>query len=217
MKCTLCNTPLRNKVDKFYYVCSTCGAYVKDKKYYINASQEKCRYEEHNNDISNSDYQKFTAPITDIILEKFNSTHIGLDYGCGTGPVISEVLKNRGYNIKLYDPYFYPDGDYLNYSYDYIFSCEVFEHFCHPKQEIETLLSLLKPNGYLIIKTHLYDKKIDFSTWYYRNDRTHVFIYTQKTIHFIAKSFNLDLKVLDERVIVLKKTACNSEQPATFR
>lgn len=206
MNCTLCNTPLVNQADKFYFICSTCGALVKNNKYYVTPEREKTRYEEHNNDVNDTRYQKFTSPITNTILEKFDPMHLGLDYGCGTGPVISKILIDKGYRIKLYDPFFYPDKSFLNHTYDYIFCCEVFEHFYNPKQEITKLLDLLKPNGYLIIMTHLYHKQIDFSTWYYRNDLTHVFIYTTKTIHFIAEKYNLGIEKLNEKVIVLKKT-----------
>ncbi len=205
MECTLCNTALKEKADDYYFVCSTCGAYVKDRQFYVSAEYEKNRYEEHNNDVNDSGYQKFTSPVIQTVLENFNTAHLGLDYGCGTGPVISKVLNDNGYHVKLYDPYFYPDDDYINHTYDYIFGCEVFEHFYQPKQEIEKLLELLKPNGKLIIMTHLYDRSKNFKNWYYRNDPTHVFIYTKKTVHYLKKIYKLKIEKQDERLIVLKK------------
>ena len=207
MKCTLCDTVLDKMADEYYFICNTCGAYVKDEKYYLNRKEEKERYKEHDNDVFDEGYQNFTSPITNAILENHNAEQLGLDYGSGTGPVISKQLKDQGYQVKLYDPYFHPDEDYLNYSYDYIFCCEVFEHFYEPKQEIEKLLHLLKPGGRLYIMTHLYNKKIDFTDWYYRNDPTHVFIYTQKTIEFIAKRYALTIEELTDRLIIMKNTA----------
>ena len=210
MNCPLCETLLINKVDDYYYLCPTCGAYVKDKSFYLNTKQEKDRYEEHNNDVNDLQYQNFTSRITNAVLEQFNTTHLGLDYGCGTGPVISKILKDKGYQILLYDYYFYQNNDYLNYQYDYIFSCEVFEHFYHPKQEIEKLLKLLKPKGVLLIMTHLYNSSIDFKNWYYRKDPTHVFIYTAKTILFIAKKYMLPIEKQNDRMIILKKRPTTS-------
>ena len=134
MNCTLCGTKLEDRADKFYFICSTCGAYVKDKDFYVSAESEKSRYEEHNNDVNDINYQNFTSPITNTILEKFGPNHLGLDYGCGTGPVITKSIRDRDYNVMLFDPFFYPDESYLNYQYDYIFCCEVFEHFLNPKQ-----------------------------------------------------------------------------------
>ena len=206
MNCTLCDTPLTNHVDKFYFACGTCGAYVKDQGYYVTHQQEKSRYEEHNNDVNDERYQNFTSPITDAILEKYTAAHLGLDYGCGTAPVISKKLLDKGYQVKLFDPYFHPDEDYLNHQYDYIFSCEVFEHFHRPQQEIQKLLDLLKHNGLLLIMTHLYDSSIDFKNWYYRKDDTHVFIYTRKTFEFIAARYNLTVERQNNRLIFLKKT-----------
>ncbi|KQC05514.1 MAG: 2-polyprenyl-3-methyl-5-hydroxy-6-metoxy-1,4-benzoquinol methylase [Candidatus Cloacimonas sp. SDB] len=205
MNCPLCNTQLETRADKYYFICSTCDARVKDKKYYLTPEQEKCRYEEHNNNVKDMCYQNFTAPITKTILQKFNLKHSGLDYGCGTGPVISTILQKKGYNVKLYDPLFHPDEGYLDHHYDYIFSCEVFEHFYQPATEIKKLISLLKPQGYLLFMTHLYDENTNFQNWYYRNDPTHVFIFTAKTINYIAENFNLSLEKLDNRLIIFKK------------
>jgi SAM-dependent methyltransferase len=210
MNCTLCNTALKNRLDKHYFICSTCGGIVKDEKYYLTPKQEKSRYEEHNNDVNDTRYQQFTAPITELVIEKFDPTHLGLDYGCGTGPVISKQLKEKGYEVQLYDPYFFPDNEYMNYNYDYIFGCEVFEHFHNPKHEIEKLLNLLKPNGNLIIMTHLYDKSIFFDTWYYRNDATHVFIFTELTIHYLSEKYDLTIERLSERLIVFRKNVSKS-------
>lgn len=205
MNCPLCNAQLTKKVDEYYFICSACGAYVMDSKYYVSFLSEKSKYEEHNNDIHDVRYQKFASPLTEEILEHFEPYHLGLDYGSGTGPVISKILQDKGYNVKLYDPYFHPDESYLNLKYDYIFSCEVFEHFHQPKQEIEKLVNLLKTDGYLLIMTSLYHSKIDFRNWNYRDDQTHVFIYTTKTINYIAEKFNLEIMKQDNRTIILKK------------
>lgn len=207
MKCTLCSTPLTNKADDYYFICDTCGAYIKNVKYYLTTEQEKCRYEEHHNDVNDLGYQKFTSPITNNILEKFSPKHLGLDYGCGTGPVISKMLQDKGYKVELFDPYFYPNQKYLDYRYDYIIACEVFEHFYHPKEEIERLIGLLKPNGYLYIMTHLYSSQIDFKKWYYRKDPTHVFIYTEKSISFIANKYSMYIERQSDRLIILKKVS----------
>lgn len=205
MHCPLCETSLQHLIDAFYYHCQTCDAYVKDSAFYLDEHQEKERYEIHNNDVNDAGYQQFTSPITNYILEKYSPNQLGLDFGCGTGPVISKQLHDQHYRVKLYDPYFFTDESYLNFQYDYIFSCEVFEHFYHPKQEIEKLLRLLKTSGRLLIMTHLYDGVIAFSNWYYRKDPTHVFIYTSKTIAYIAKKHQLHIEFQNNRFVILQK------------
>jgi SAM-dependent methyltransferase len=203
--CPLCETSLQHLIDAFYYHCQTCDAYVKDSAFYLDEHQEKERYEIHNNDVNDAGYQQFTSPITNYILEKYSPNQLGLDFGCGTGPVISKQLHDQHYRVKLYDPYFFTDESYLNFQYDYIFSCEVFEHFYHPKQEIEKLLRLLKTSGRLLIMTHLYDGVIAFPNWYYRKDPTHVFIYTSKTIAYIAKKHQLHIEFQNNRFVILQK------------
>lgn len=205
MNCTLCTTPLTERVDIAYFICPTCGAYQKDKALYFSEEQEKSHYEFHNNDVNDIGYQNFTSPITNYLIEHTNSNQLGLDFGCGKGPVITHQLEQKGYTIKLYDPYFYPSMDYLNYKYDFIFSCEVFEHFYEPKIEIEKLTQLLKTKGLLVVMTHFYNQQQPFENWYYRKDQTHVFIYTPKTVNYIATHFGYEILILTERLMVLRK------------
>ena len=145
-------------------------------------------------------------PITNYVIEKFLPEHKGLDFGSGTGPVISSMLIEKGYDIVQYDPFFAPDQNVLNNMYDYIVSCEVYEHFHNPKKEINSLIPLLNANGVLLIMTMLYSDQINFNTWYYRNDPTHVFIYRKETMEYIANEKNLEIDILTDRFIVLRKT-----------
>lgn len=207
MICTLCGSELINKKDAFFYECTLCKALVKDDQHYLSASEEKAQYITHNNDVKDVRFQNFTSPITNYVLANFSSKDKGLDFGSGTGPVISYMLNQSNYNIVQYDPFFAPQINLLENKYDYIVSCEVFEHFYKPKQEINRLISLLNANGTLLIKTVLFTDSVYFKTWYYRNDPTHVFIYRKETIEFIAKEWNLELDVLSDKLIVFKKTA----------
>lgn len=207
MTCTLCGSALIRKKDEYYYDCDTCKAIIKDKAYYLAAVEEKARYETHNNDVNDSRYQNFTSPITNYVIKEFSPEHKGLDFGSGTGPVISSMLAKRGYDIVQYDPFFAPNEHLLNGQYDYIVSCEVFEHFYNPKKEIDRLTSILKAKGMLLIMTLLYKEQIDFNTWFYRKDPTHVFIYRKETIEYIANQKNLEIVMVTDRLIVLKNSS----------
>ena len=207
MNCTLCATFLTTKVDNDYYICPNCNAYLKCDDLYFDEVQEKNHYEQHNNDVNDVGYKNFTAPVTNTVLKYCSTEMVGLDYGCGKGPVITEQLKAKGFTVDLYDPYFYPDTSYLNKQYDFIFSCEVFEHFYHPKEEILKLKNCLKQDGLLIVKTHLFNHQTDFKNWYYRKDQTHVFIYTFETFAYISQYFGFEIVTLEERLIVLRKRA----------
>ncbi|WP_299212307.1 class I SAM-dependent methyltransferase [uncultured Dokdonia sp.] len=206
MTCPLCSSLLSIQKDSHFYDCETCKAIVQDKNHYITADEEKAHYECHNNDVEDVRYQNFTMPITQYVLDTFLPTHKGLDFGSGTGPVISSMLQKKHYDIVQYDPFFAPDERVLMSTYDYIVSCEVFEHFHHPKVEIDRLVGLLKPNGLLLVMTLLYTDSIDFKTWHYRKDPTHIFIYRAETIAYIAKEKGLEILELTNRFIVLRKT-----------
>lgn len=205
MNCTLCNSPLLKNQEEEYYNCTICRAWVKDKGLYLTPEEEKLRYLTHNNDINDPRYRKFTSPITNVIFENFGVQHKGLDFGSGTGPVISGVLKEAGYNVKQFDPYFANDPGLLLLQYDYIFACEVVEHFYDPAKEFGQLFAMLKAGGKLILMTHLYEENIDFNTWYYRKDPTHVFIYCKETFEYIATKFGFEKPEIKDRLVVLRR------------
>ncbi len=205
MKCTLCLTFLQTKIDREFYDCPVCRAMVKDTGLYPDNQKEKLRYLTHNNDVNDIRYQEFTSPITNYILEHYSINDEGLDFGCGTGPVISKVLKDNGYSVAQYDPYFANHPENLKKSYDYIAACEVVEHFYNPRREFQNLLQLLNNKGVLAIMTLIYEDNIDFTTWYYRKDPTHVFIYRKQTFDYICKEFGFRECTVENRLIVLKK------------
>ncbi len=133
----------------------------------------------------------------------FDIDSIGLDFGCGPGPVISHLLQNSGYMIKQYDPIFHVDQRVLESKYHYIVCCEVIEHFHSPAEEFRRLRSLLKSNGELICMTDLITDETDFAKWYYKNDPTHVFLYRRETLQYIAEEFDFAKCRIDGRLIVM--------------
>lgn len=176
-----------------------------DKSLRPDLKEEKMRYEEHINDTENTGYQNFVSPITKSVLANFSPENKGLDFGAGTGPVISKILNNNNFSIVQYDPFFYNNPKLLNNTYDYIVCCEVMEHFYHPKKEFELLKELLQPNGKLYCMTDLWDESIDFHKWYYKNDLTHVFIYHKKTIEWIKRNIGFSEVTVKDRLITFRK------------
>jgi SAM-dependent methyltransferase len=203
MECPLCNHPLEAQLDSTYFDCQNCGGIVMDNRFYLSPEKEKERYETHNNDVNDERYQKFTSPIWKHILANFSTAAKGLDFGSGTGPVITKVLRENGYQVALYDPYFAPDESVLKNKYNYIFSCEVIEHFYNPAKEFSKLFDMLLPGGELILMTHIYNETIPFKNWYYRKDPTHVFIYREETMVYIANEHQAEVKYMDERLVVM--------------
>ncbi len=191
-KCPLCHSHaglFYKKKEKRYYQCAHCLSIFVDPRCYVSKEDEKKRYQEHNNDIENPNYQKFVAPIINEVERRFGKEHRGLDFGAGTGPVIAKLLGEKKYVIDLYDPFFWNNPEKLEEKYDYIVCCEVMEHFHFPDKEFALLKSLLKPGGVLFCMTDIYSEEIDFKTWYYKDDITHVFFYHRNAIEWIHSKF----------------------------
>lgn len=167
---------------------------------------EKERYLTHNNDVNDRRYRNFVSPIVNAVLDDMKPLHHkGLDFGAGTGPVITKILLEKKYNIEPYDPLFLNDRRLLENQYDFIVCCEVIEHFHYPFEEFEMLYNLLEDNGCLYCMTHLYQPNIDFGTWYYKNDPTHVFFYTAKTMEFIKEEIGFQSMKIEDRLVTFKK------------
>jgi len=200
--CPLCNTvsELFYEDTQRYYRCLTCCGIFVDSKDLPDKTQEKHRYELHDTDTEDEGYRKFVLPVTSSIKRDFSVLACGLDFGAGTSAIISKVLKD--YNISNYDPYFHNYPHLLDKKYDYISSCEVIEHFYNPRKEFKLLKSMLKPHAKLYFMTDIYDKKTDFASWYYKNDPTHVFLYSRETFQWIKKEFGFCDVFIEKRLIV---------------
>ncbi|UJH92130.1 class I SAM-dependent methyltransferase [Antarcticibacterium sp. 1MA-6-2] len=128
-----------------------------------------------------------------------------MDFGCGTGPVASVFLRRQGFSINLYDPFFEDHPEVLKKKYDFIMCCEVMEHFQNPRREFKLLHKLLNPGGKLYCKTSLYREENDFGSWYYKNDPTHVFLYTEDTLKWIRLDFGFTELQIDPKLIIFTK------------
>ena len=194
--CQLCNAKSTLFYKDEFYKCSYCKAIFRPKEKLLDNEKEKQRYDSHTNDANDLGYQNFVKPITNSILNEFKSADIGLDFGCGKDSPIVKILEENSYKIAKYDIFFYDDKKILEQKYDYIACCEVIEHFYTPKKEFELLKSLLKDSGVLYLMTGIYSDEMDFSKWWYKNDLTHVFIYTKETLYWIKKEFGFkDIKI----------------------
>ena len=206
--CPLCNSTssvFYQHKKRLYHQCDNCFGIFADKKLIPDSETEKLRYTEHNNDIEDIKYQQFVSPISSAIMRDFTKNSKGLDFGAGTGPVISKILTDNDFGIKQFDPFFHNHPELLNDKYDYIACCEVIEHFHNPKKEFILLKKLLNENGKLYCMTDIYNENIDFHKWYYKNDLTHVFIYHQRTIHWIKEEIGFSDVTIEGKLITFDK------------
>lgn len=205
--CPLCKSEsdfyTKDKIRSFYR-CNNCKSVFSDRNTLLLSNDEKNRYEMHNNDIFDVRYKDFVSPITNSILNDFDKNHIWLDFWAWPWPIISKVLEDNNYNISKYDPYFWNNENLLSKKYDYIACCEVIEHFYNPDIEFEKLKNMLKKDWKLFLMTHIYDETIDFKSWYYKNDITHVFFYTKESLEYIKQKYDFSSLQIKDRLIVFE-------------
>jgi len=173
--------------------------------YYLNAEEEKGRYDLHSDDVEAKGYQNFVKPITEHVAQCFTKEDKGLDFGCGKTEIVKYVLEQKGFNIKGYDPIYFNQKKLLNDSYNYITSCEVIEHLFRPKEVFQLLYDILLPKGKLFIKTSLYSLDLNFEKWWYKNDPTHVTLYTKKSLEYIKDYYGFTSLEIHKKHIVFSK------------
>jgi len=210
MDCRLC----KSRAELFYtgqlgeyFSCTRCLGVFMSPDSHLSQEGERARYESHTNGEDDASYQAFVAPIVDEIRGSFTTGKKGLDFGCGAGPrAISSMLKKSGYSVEQYDPIFKKDTSVFRHRYDFIACCEVIEHFRHPAREFLKLQALLEPKGKLLCMTELLTAEIDFATWPYKDDPTHIFFYRPKTVKFIQDTFGFGKSTIQDRLVVFENS-----------
>ena len=170
-----------------YGHCSQCLGIFMDRRDLLDPHAEKSQYLTHNNDVNDPRYRAFVRSFVEVIAASEPEGVHGLDYGAGTGPVVAVMLEELGYHVSLWDPYFHAAEDVLKERYDFLFACEVIEHFYDPAESFRHMKSLLTDRGTLYCRTQLIPGDRPFGSWGYRNEETHVFFYHETTIAWIAQ------------------------------
>lgn len=169
-----------------YWKCNTCEVRFLDPAQHPAPEEERRQYSLHENDPDDPRYRNFLAKLVTPLAARLCPASKGLDYGCGPGPALAAMMRELGHDMSIYDPFFFPDGEALSRSYDFIACTEVVEHFHHPAKEFDRLHDLLRPGGWLGIMTSFQTDDARFADWHYRKDPTHVVFYREETFQTIA-------------------------------
>ena len=188
-----------------YFRCKTCLGLFTDPKSRLSPEKEKERYSLHNNDVDDPEYRKFLSKLFDPLIKKLKKESRGLDYGCGPGPALASMLREAGFSVDIYDPYFFPDESYRDKVYDFITCTEAAEHFYEPHREFNKLDRVLANKGILGVMTNFYEDTINFEDWYYRKDPTHVVFYAVKTLQCIAEERSWEVDIQCGNVVFFEK------------
>lgn len=165
-----------------YRQCERCHGTVAAFDSLPSEERERSQYELHENDPDDPHYRRFVAQLVEPLVERLQAGAEGLDYGCGNGPAGAAMLSEAGFIMSYYDPFFAKDDAALKRQYDFIFCCEVAEHFHEPAGEFEKLDHLLRAGGVLAVMTSMEYSDVDFASWHYRRDPTHVAFYKPETM-----------------------------------
>lgn len=188
-----------------YWRCTRCDATFLDPSQLPDADAERARYDLHNNQVDDPNYRDFLWKVCAPLLECLPAAQEGLDYGCGPGPALAQMLTEAGHRMRLYDPFFHPDPAALDRTYDFVTCTEAAEHFHDPQKEFTRLDRLVRTGGWLAFMTSFQIDDAAFADWHYRRDLTHVAFYRETTFHRLARQFGWECKVPVKNVALMRK------------
>lgn len=209
MSCPLCHARQTRDyafVDgEKYYRCSDCALVFLSPQQLPSKQTEKALYDQHRNDPADDGYRTFLSQVSVPLTAQLPPGASGLDYGCGPGPALVAMMRERGFSCEGYDPIYACDTQLLEGRYDFVTCTEVVEHFHHPGRDFDTLVTLLNPGGWLAIMTRWLTDDVDFQRWHYRRDPTHVCFYNRDTFEWIARHHGLRACYPQDHVTLLQK------------
>ncbi len=210
--CPLCDCPKSNfyftdpkNFQHTYHHCSRCDLVFVIPDCRLSFDEEKARYDMHHNDDSRDDYIDFLSRLAKPTLQHLPSEAHGLDFGSGESQAMANLFRQAGHRCDCYDIFYYPDKTLLQHRYDFIIASEVIEHLYQPKIIFMQWLSLLQPEGILAIMTGFRPADKAFPNWWYKNDPTHVSLFSSKTFDYLQKAYRLQVIEKDQNIILFSK------------
>lgn len=203
--CPLCRAPaisLPPIQKRAFLHCRQCDLIFVPPAQHLTPAEEKLRYQQHQNTLENEGYVNMLGRCVDLLRRHASDVRHVLDYGCGPSPVLVELLHRAGYQASGYDPFFATDVDLSN-TFDAVTCVETSEHFAQPRANLQRILRLIRPQGYLAIMTRFHQGPDCLGDWWYARDPTHVAFYSHKTLHWICGEFTLTPLYLDDRDLAL--------------
>jgi 2-polyprenyl-3-methyl-5-hydroxy-6-metoxy-1,4-benzoquinol methylase len=204
--CPLCradvNQPYFKNNAGEYVECCVCEMVFVLEQYHLNEQDEKARYDYHQNNPNDVHYRDFLSKLLNPMLKLLSKGDTGLDFGCGSGPTLSVMFAEQGYQMQLFDKYYANNLAVFNKKYDFITATEVWEHLSQPEAEIERLFAMLTNKGRLGVMTQMITSKVDFKHWYYKDDVTHICFFTKNTMRYLAKKYHYKVMLIADNVAI---------------
>lgn len=209
LHCPLCateqNTPFFTDKRREYVRCDNCALVFVPPVYFLDRDAERAEYDLHENEIDDPGYRQFLARLAQPLLERLPAGASGLDFGCGPGPALAQMLRDGGCQVALYDSFYYPDQSVLGQYFDFVSATEVVEHLHRPGVQLQQLWQQLHAGGWLGVMTKLVRDAQAFASWHYKNDPTHVSFFSETTWYWWAQRQGASIEILGADVILLQK------------
>lgn len=201
MKCKICHNEvflakiikIRKVYDAKYYSCDYCGfMFVGNPTWLDEAYAEPINITDTGYILRNVYLSRKTLVLFTFLFGRDSNF---LDFAGGYG-VLSRLMRDYGLNFLLTDAYtanlFMKGFEYKNQKIEALTCFECFEHFVFPLKEIEKMLKISKN---IFFSTSILPEVIPDDSWeYYGAEHgQHVSFYSQKTLVYIAKKYNLNI------------------------
>ena len=207
--CPLCaDTAVRDWYEdarRPYKHCGNCELVFVPPAWHLEREAERAEYDLHENDIDDAGYRRFLSRLADPLRDRLSAGDAGLDFGCGAGPALAQMLRESGFGVDLYDSYYFPDPVVFKRQYDFICATEVVEHLFRPGWELQRLWRHLADGGWLGVMTKLVRDRAAFASWHYKNDPTHVCFFSEATWRWWAGQRGARVEFIGADVILLQK------------
>lgn len=214
MECKVCNqenesifgATILEKYRITYYHCSNCGFLQTEEPYWLDEA-----YMESIN-VSDTGYMQrnlnLSKQLTTLLIVFFDKNAKFLDYSGGYG-VFVRLMRDIGFDFYWDDKFtanlFAKGFEFNQEKIEAITTFESFEHYVNPIEEIENLLSISKNIIFsTVLLPNIIPKPKDW--WYYGLDHgQHISFFSEKTLRFIAKKYNLNYVNLENFHILTNK------------
>ena len=217
MCCPICNSinlkTLANRRRKFFR-CDSCFFIWADPAEWPPDESARKRYLLHNNE--GDEYKSYILKIITNALaaaSAFPRPEGGpikkiLDYGSGPNPLASVLLREMGYEVHSYDPFF-ADEKPLAETFDLGISIEAAEHFKNPLDDFAVFSGALKKGAAAFVQTSIAPIEDNaFLSWWYAEDITHISFYSEKSLCVIAEKLSLELVSIEKQKQIIFKYFC---------
>ncbi len=191
MNCLVCassNLRLLETKRKKFFRCASCGFSFLHPDFLPSEEAAFNRYKKHHNNEDDEAYKQFLSKIIGRALFYADKAESVIDWGSGPNPLASRLLREKGFSVFSWDPYFSFSEKPEKAFYDLALCIETAEHFFYPKKDFAAFFETVKPGAFAIIHTHLALEEDDdaFLRWWYTEDITHVSFYSKRSLELLA-------------------------------